>query len=51
MRFPKLLEPIIEDEADLVIGSRFLRKNVPKYRIFGQKVLSTFLQTSHPKQR
>ena len=36
---PKLLEPIIEDEADLVIGSRFLRKNVPKYRIFGQKVL------------
>jgi len=36
---PRLLEPIIKDEADLVIGSRFLRKNVPKYRIFGQKVL------------
>jgi len=36
---PKLLEPIIKDEADLVIGSRFLRKKVPKYRIFGQKVL------------
>jgi len=36
---PKLLEPIIKDEADLVIGSRFLRKNIPKYRIFGQKVL------------
>ncbi len=36
---PKLLEPIIKDEADLIIGSRFLRKNVPKYRILGQKIL------------
>lgn len=39
---PKLLKPIIKDEADLVIGSRFLRKNMPKYRILGQKVLDTF---------
>jgi len=36
---PKLLEPILRGEADLVIGSRFLRATVPKYRIFGQKVL------------
>jgi len=36
---PRLLEPIIKNEADLVIGSRFLRRNVPKYRIFGQKIL------------
>jgi len=39
---PRILDPIIRNEADLVIGSRFLRKNVPKYRVFGQKVLDVF---------
>jgi len=36
---PKLLEPILNGEADLVIGSRYIRKNIPKYRVFGQRVL------------
>ncbi|NJE86009.1 glycosyltransferase [Thermococcus sp. CX2] len=41
---PKLLEPILNDEADMVIGSRFLdgaKKNIPFYRRFGLWVLNT----------
>ncbi|MBN1431858.1 MAG: glycosyltransferase [Methanomicrobiaceae archaeon] len=39
---PDLLEPILSDKADLVIGSRFLnyKNNIPHYRIFGQKILN-----------
>lgn len=39
---PKLIEPILQGEADLVIGSRFLgeKSSIPKYRIVGQKVLN-----------
>ncbi|NJE03836.1 glycosyltransferase family 2 protein [Thermococcus sp. MV11] len=40
---PKLVEPILKDEADLVIGSRFLedsKKNIPIYRRFGLKILN-----------
>ena len=39
---PKLLEPIIKGEADLVNGSRYIEggeKNTPKYRRVGQSVL------------
>jgi len=39
---PKLLEPIIKGEADLVNGSRYVEggeKNTPKYRRVGQSVL------------
>lgn len=40
---PQVLAPIIRGEADLVIGSRFLKsslKNVPKYRKFGIDVIT-----------
>ena len=40
---PSLIEPIINGEADMVNGSRFLEKgknNVPKYRRVGQEVLT-----------
>ena len=46
---PKLIEPIINNEADLVIGSRFIEKdndNIPSYRQFGQKVLNRFTNIS-----
>jgi len=35
---PSLLELVVNDEADFVIGSRS-RRGIPKYRVFGQKVL------------
>lgn len=39
---PSLLEPILEREADLVIGSRFLSNdhNMPSYRNFGIRVIT-----------
>lgn len=40
---PKLIEPIIKAEADIVNGSRFLTKkhnNVPAYRRLGQEILT-----------
>ena len=38
---PYITEPILRGEADLVIGSRFLRTNhIPRYRTVGQKVLN-----------
>jgi glycosyltransferase involved in cell wall biosynthesis len=38
---PRVIKPIIDGKADLVIGSRFLEaeNKVPKYRRFGQKSL------------
>lgn len=35
--------PVLEEKADLVIGSRFIGEelDIPKYRIFGQKLLNT----------
>jgi glycosyltransferase involved in cell wall biosynthesis len=35
--------PVIDGEADLVIGSRFLgeQNGIPRYRIFGQKVINS----------
>jgi glycosyltransferase involved in cell wall biosynthesis len=41
---PKLLIPIIEGEADIVIGSRFLngKGKLPKYRSLGIKVITKF---------
>ncbi|MBI4181157.1 MAG: glycosyltransferase family 2 protein [Chloroflexi bacterium] len=41
---PRLLAPILDGEAELVIGSRFLtdEPNMPRYRRFGIKVI-TFL--------
>ena len=41
---PKVLAPVLSNQADLVIGSRFLdsKTNVPRYRRFGIQVI-TFL--------
>jgi len=50
---PQLLVPILNKEADLVIGSRFLRPNLhqmPKYRKFGIDVI-TFLYNFGSKVR
>jgi len=45
-----VMKPIINDEADIVIGSRFLdnesQKNIPKYRKFGIKTITTLATTS-----
>ncbi|HPR42092.1 MAG TPA: glycosyltransferase family 2 protein [Candidatus Methanofastidiosa archaeon] len=46
---PKIIEPIVNNEADLVIGSRFINGdngNIPPYRQFGQKVLNKFTNIS-----
>jgi len=41
---PKLLDPLLHDKADMVIGSRFLDSNgeqdIPVYRQVGQKILN-----------
>lgn len=39
---PRLLEPVLNGEADLVIGSRFIGANddTPAYRHFGQRILN-----------
>ena len=40
---PRLIQPILEGKADIVIGSRFLEKanRIPLYRRIGQRVLNT----------
>lgn len=41
---PSVIAPILKDEADVVIGSRFLNNGstIPSYRRIGQKTLDTF---------
>ncbi len=41
-QIPEIIRPLLEKKADVVIGSRFLeaKKFVPKYRTFGQSVLT-----------
>jgi glycosyltransferase involved in cell wall biosynthesis len=48
MEMPNLLKPILENKADIVIGSRFLRQDsdMPFYRRFGVKVLTKFTNGS-----
>jgi len=44
-----VLEPIIKNEADIVIGSRFMNedsKNVPRYRKAGIKAITSITNTS-----
>jgi len=45
-----VMKPIINDQADIVIGSRFLdkesQKNIPKYRKIGIKTITTLATTS-----
>jgi glycosyltransferase involved in cell wall biosynthesis len=50
LEIPRVCEPIIIDEADLVIGSRFLGKEkllIPKYRRFGIGVITEFYNWGH----
>ncbi len=49
---PGLLEPVLEDKADVVIGSRFLHRNheIPSYRRVGIKFL-TRLSNNSSKER
>jgi glycosyltransferase involved in cell wall biosynthesis len=47
---PEIIQPILEGKADIVIGSRFLRKNhMPTYRRFGIKVLTKITNGSSDK--
>jgi len=48
---PKLIRPILEKKADVVIGSRFLQQNrdMPLYRRFGIKVLTKMTNRSREK--
>ena len=41
---PIVLEPILNDQADMVVGSRFLgmKGSIPRYRVWGQHVLTFF---------
>jgi glycosyltransferase involved in cell wall biosynthesis len=41
---PALIDPVIKNSIDLVIGSRFMKEDnkIPAYRQAGQKVLNTF---------
>jgi glycosyltransferase involved in cell wall biosynthesis len=45
---PKLIQPILDNDADLVIGSRFLdaKSDMPKYREMGIKVLTKLANIS-----
>ncbi|MFB0543624.1 MAG: glycosyltransferase family 2 protein, partial [Candidatus Bathyarchaeia archaeon] len=43
-QIPRLVEPLVRNEADIVIGSRFLRREdsskVPRYRAVGLKMIT-----------
>ncbi|MFC1848304.1 glycosyltransferase family 2 protein [Chloroflexota bacterium] len=41
---PSLIKPVLGDEADMVIGSRYLEatNEVPRYRVWGHRVLTFF---------
>jgi glycosyltransferase involved in cell wall biosynthesis len=47
-QIPNLIQPLLDNRADVVIGSRFLtdddKLNVPKYRQFGIKTITKFAQ-------
>ena len=45
---PLIVAPVLKGEADLLIGSRFLNNHsrIPKYRMFGQKILNIFTNLS-----
>jgi glycosyltransferase involved in cell wall biosynthesis len=46
-QIPEILQPLIEDEADIVIGSRFLdsknKSDIPRYRAFGIRTITKFI--------
>ncbi len=41
---PSLIKPVLDGDADMVVGSRYLRDNngVPRYRVWGHRVLTLF---------
>jgi glycosyltransferase involved in cell wall biosynthesis len=43
-----VVQPVVNGEADMVIGSRFLgeQKDIPSYRVFGQKVINSLSNVS-----
>ncbi len=47
-QIPRLIQPILDNKADMVIGSRFLNNddeaNVPRYRSFGIRTITKFTQ-------
>ena len=47
-QIPQIMDPLIKNEADIVIGSRFLKKEdlqqVPAYRNFGIRAITKFTQ-------
>lgn len=47
-QIPRLIQPLLENKADIVIGSRFLgnedKLNVPRYRQLGIKTITKFAQ-------
>jgi glycosyltransferase involved in cell wall biosynthesis len=49
-QIPRLIEPILHDGFDIVIGSRFLNdedsEKVPSYRSFGIKTITRFAQSA-----
>lgn len=51
LEIPKLIQPILENKADIVVGSRFLQQNsgMPLYRRFGIKVLTKMTSSSRQK--
>ena len=51
LEIPKLVQPILENKADIIIGSRFLMQSsgVPLYRRFGIKVLTKMSNNSRRK--
>jgi glycosyltransferase involved in cell wall biosynthesis len=40
---PQVLAPVLRDEADLVVGSRYLQKRggVPRHRVWGHRIFTT----------
>lgn len=40
---PALIKPVLEDEADMVVGSRYLeiKSPIPRYRTWGQRMLTS----------
>jgi len=51
---PRLIQPILDNEADLVIGSRFLEggaaEDIPRYRQTGQRILNGMTNVGNDKK-
>jgi glycosyltransferase involved in cell wall biosynthesis len=50
-QIPSLLKPVLDDECDIVIGSRFIgslpvTSRIPKYRDFGIRTITKFAQAA-----